>query len=91
MNKLFLGKINLSKIDKTKIFEGQKGKWIDITVWFSEEPDQYGNNLSIRQSTKKGEANIYLGEAKFYVPKEEPRENGKKEYKSMSNPDDLPY
>lgn len=98
MNKLLIGKINLSKIDKTKIFEGKKGKYIDIAIWFSEEPDQFGNNLSIQQSTKKDEPKIYLGEAKFYIPKEKeeaPKSNeqwnGKKEVKSMSNIDDLPY
>ena len=95
MNKLFLGKINLSKIDKTKIFEGAKGKWIDITVWFSEEPDQYGNNLSIRQSTKKDETPIYLGEAKFYVPKE-PKDKqgewqGRKKTDVEEQKDDLPF
>ena len=94
MNKLFLGKINLSKIDKSILFEGSTGKWMDITVWFNETPDQYGNNLSIEQSTKKGESKIYIGNAKFYIPKEQPQAKdewkGKKEVKSMSNPDDLP-
>ena len=70
MNKLLIGKINLSKIDKTKLFKGKQGMWMDIAIWFSEEPDKYGNNLSIQQSTKKDEPKIYLGEAKFYVPKE---------------------
>jgi hypothetical protein len=96
MNKLFIGKINLSKIDKSKLFKGEKGIYLDVAVWFSEEPDQFGNNLSIQQSTKKGEPKIYLGEAKFYVPKEtkeQPEEkwHGKKEVKSMSNIDDLAF
>ena len=94
MNKLFLGKINLSKIDKAKLFKGKTGKWMDIAVWLSEEPDKYGNNLSIQQSTKKDEAKIYLGEAKFYVPKEQPKEekwHGKKEVNSMSDPNDLAF
>jgi hypothetical protein len=74
MNKLFLGKINFSKIDKSKLFEGKTGKWMDITVWFNEDPDEYGNNLSIEQSTKKGESKLYIGNAKFYIPKEEKKE-----------------
>ena len=99
MNKLFIGKINLSKIDKARLFKGEKGIYLDIAVWFSEEPDQFGNNLSIQQSTKKDEPKIYIGEAKFFVPKE--KESGpvakdeyqgkKKEVKSMSNPEDLPF
>ena len=98
MNKLFLGKINLSKIDKTKLVKGEKGMWLDITVWFNEEPDQYGNNLSIEQSTKKDESKIYIGNAKFYSPKkDEPKakdefkKSGKVDVQSMSNPDDLPF
>jgi hypothetical protein len=70
MNKLFVGKINLSKIDKTKLFTGEKGIYCDIAIWFNEEPDKYGNNLSIQQSTKKDEPKIFIGEAKFYTPKE---------------------
>ena len=70
MNKLLIGKINLSKIDKTKLFTGEKGIYCDIAIWFSEEPDQYGNNLAIQQSTKKDEPKIYIGSAKFYTPRE---------------------
>jgi len=74
MNKLLIGKINLSKIDKARLFKGEKGIYCDIAIWFNEEPDQFGNNLSIQQSTKKDENNIYIGEAKFYVPKEKKEE-----------------
>ena len=94
MNKLFLGKINLSKIDKSKLFDGKTGKWMDITVWFNEEPDEYGNNLSIEQSTKKGEQKLYIGNAKFYIPKEKEETKdewrGKKKVDSMSKTEDLP-
>ena len=86
MNKLFVGKINLSKIDKERLFKGEKGTWMDITVWFSEEPDQYGNNLNIQQSTKQGEDKIYIGTAKFYVPKEKPEK-----YEKKSPLRDLPF
>lgn len=70
MSKLFLGKINLSKVDENRIFEGKQGKWIDVTIWINDKPDQYGNDLSIEQSVKKDEAKIYLGNAKAYKPKE---------------------
>ena len=97
MNKLFLGKINLSKIDKSKLFDGKTGKWMDITVWFNEQPDEFGNNLSIEQSTKKGESKIFIGNAKFYTPKKEDEPKAKNEYvkggkaniTSMTNPDEL--
>jgi hypothetical protein len=72
MGQLLIGKINLSKIDKTRLFTGKKGIYCDIAIWFNEEPDEYGNNLSIQQSTKKDEPRIFIGEAKFFVPKDKP-------------------
>jgi len=89
MNKLFIGKIDVSKIDKKRLFKGTKGIYCDLTVWFSEEPDEYGNNLSIQQSTKKGEPKIYLGSAKFYIPKEE-KEAPKANDKWQGKKDEVP-
>jgi len=64
MSKLYLGKMNISEIDASKIFIGKKGKWIDIAIWINDTPDQFGNDLSLEQSTKKGEKKIYLANAK---------------------------
>ena len=66
MSRLLLGKINLSKIDKTRLFKGEKGTYLDLTIWIHEEPDRYGRDAGIQQSTKKGEEKIYLGDAKFF-------------------------
>lgn len=68
--KLIFAKINLSKIDKTKLFTGDKGIWCDLTIWLNSEPDKYGNDISIEQSSDKGADKIYLGNGKYYVPKE---------------------
>jgi len=70
MNKLITASINLSKIDKKKIIDGKTGKWLDLVIWFNDEPDQYGNNLSIQQKTERDEKRIYLGNGKLFVPKE---------------------
>lgn len=70
MSKLLLGKINLSKIDKTKLFKGEKGIWMDVTIWLNDAPDKFGNDMSIEQSVDKGEDKIYIGSAKHYTPKE---------------------
>ena len=94
MGKLFLGKINLSEIDKSKIFEGKKGKWIDVTIWENDEPDTYGNHMSIEQSTKKGDKKIYLGNAKAWESKSESKEEAPKDTKMgrTAPPDeDLPF
>jgi hypothetical protein len=89
MNKLMTASINLSKIDKTKIVEGKSGKWIDLVIWFNEEPDQYGNNFSIQQKVEMGGSKIYLGNGKFYIPKEKPEEPAQK--KQPDNDDDMPF
>lgn len=88
MNKLISAKINLSKIDKTKLFKGAKGTYLDIAIWVNETPDQFGNDISIEQSVKKGEPKIYLGEGKFYV-KQEPKTEAAPVV--ANQPDDLPW
>jgi len=90
MGKLYLGKINLSKIDKTKIFEGKQGKWVDVTIWINDKPDNYGNDMSIEQSTGKGDDKIYLGNAKAWTKKEEEPKSGKAPESELPS-DDLPF
>jgi len=90
MGKLFLGKINLSEIDKTKIFEGKKGKWIDVTIWENDEPDQYGNHMSIEQSTKKGDKKIYLGNAKAWSSEAKSESNTESKMGRTAPPDSDP-
>ena len=70
MSKLLFGKINLSKIDKTKLFAGEKGIYLDLTIWLNDKPDNYGNDMSIEQTTKQGEEKIYIGSGKYHTPKE---------------------
>ena len=62
-------KINVSKIDKERMFSGEKGTYLDATVFVDlDELDQYGNSGMITQSWKdqaKGEGPI-LGNAKVF-------------------------
>jgi len=71
MSKLFTGKIDVTKIDKSKIFEGKKGKYINLSIWINDEVDTYGNSMSIQQSTEKGDAPLYLGNCKEFEPKKQ--------------------
>ena len=89
MNKLMTASINLSKIDKTKIIDGKNGKYIDLVIWFNEEPDQYGNNFSIQQKTDMGGAKIYLGNGKYYIPKEKEEKRKKTDVEEKNS--DLPF
>ena len=69
MAQLLKGKIDVMKIDKSRLFKGEKGTYLDIDIWINDEPDKYGNDASIAQSTAKEEAKIYIGNAKKFTPK----------------------
>jgi len=57
MARLISIKIDLSKIDKSRIFESQKtgAKYLDITGVLTDTPDQYENNGFVKQNTTKEE------------------------------------
>lgn len=49
-------RINVSKIDKARLFEGKKGKYLDATVFINlSEKDQHGNSGMITQDVSKEE------------------------------------
>ena len=49
-------KLDVTKIDKSRIFEGKKGKYLDLTTFIDTEAlDEYGNNGFISQSVSKDE------------------------------------
>ena len=49
-------KIDVSKIDKARLFKGQKGTYLDCTVFIdTSDLDQYGNSGMITQDVSKDE------------------------------------
>ena len=49
-------KLDVSKIDKARLFRGQKGIYLDATVFIDiDQKDQYDNNGMITQDVKKEE------------------------------------
>tara|TARA_R110001592_G_scaffold5408_1_gene29757 strand:+ start:3064 stop:3381 length:318 start_codon:yes stop_codon:yes gene_type:complete len=61
--------INLNAIDKSKIIEGKKGKYLPITITVNDEPDQFGNQGPVCMDQSKEEreakmAKVYLGNVK---------------------------
>lgn len=49
-------KIDVSKIDKARLFQGQKGTYLDATVFIDvDQLDQYGNSGMITQDVTKEE------------------------------------
>ena len=55
MSKLIAIKIDVSKIDKERLFQGKKGSYLDATVFLNDEEGQYGDNGMITQSVSKEE------------------------------------
>ncbi len=96
MSKLLKCKINVMKIDKSRLFKGEKGVYLDLAIWIRDEPDKFGNDVSLQQETKNDEPKIFLGNGKTYKPKaaEPPvakdEWQGKKEVSAMSGTDELP-
>ena len=49
--------INLSKLDKSRFFQGKNGLYLDLTTFINlDEQDQYDKNGIVKQSTKKDES-----------------------------------
>jgi len=49
-------KIDVKKIDKSRLFEGQKGTYLDLTTFVdTDNPGQYGDHGIISQSQSKEE------------------------------------
>lgn len=48
-------RIDVTKIDKAKLYKGEKGTYLDCVVMLKEEPDQYQNIGMIVQSVSKEE------------------------------------
>ena len=71
MSTLSTLKINLDKIDKTKIFQGTKGRYLEITIAHNDEADQYGNDTSAwigqtKEEREAGDSKIYIGNGKQF-------------------------
>lgn len=89
--------INLSKIDKTKIFEGKKGKYLFLTSFIDiDSKDEYGKSGSVQQTISKEERAKNLkppivGDVKVFWKQEEalPKQE---DYKPPQMPDDdIPF
>lgn len=65
-------RIDVTKIDKARIFEGAKGKYLDLTTFIdTDKEDAYGNHGFISQSVNKDEREqgvqtAILGNAKVF-------------------------
>lgn len=70
MAQLFSASLDVKKITKSKLVEGKKGTYANVTISINDEADQYGNNASIYESQTQEEREakapkVYLGNAKL--------------------------
>lgn len=70
MASIIKASINLSNIDKSKVIEGKKGKYLPIVITLNDDVDQFGNQGPIVISQTKEEreskaAKTYLGNVKI--------------------------
>lgn len=97
-------KIDVSRIDKNKLFKGAKGVYLDAQVFIDiDELDQYGNSGMITQAVTKEEkaqgvkGNI-LGNAKVFwkdqrqAPKNQQQAPHQQQYQNNNDfCDDIPF
>ena len=69
MSKLISASIDVTKIDKSRLFKGKKGTYLSLDIWVNDEEDQYGNTVSINESLtseerEAGTKKNYIGNGK---------------------------
>jgi hypothetical protein len=48
-------KIDVTKIDKSRLYKGAKGTYLEVIVYENEKPDAYGYDYAIKQTCTKEE------------------------------------
>ena len=69
MASIISANIDLTKIDKSKIYEGKKGKYYPVSIVLNDEPGQYGDSgyIMTEQTKEERDAKMqkqYLGNVK---------------------------
>lgn len=71
-------KLDVTKIDKSRLYKGAKGTYLDLVVYENEQPDNYGNDFSVKQDCTKedrdnGVKMPYIGNGKRIGQKAAPQ------------------
>ncbi len=101
MASIIKASINLSNIDKSKVIEGKKGKYLPIVITLNDDLDQFGNQGPIVISQTKEEreskaAKTYLGNVQVVWTNGEnvaaaPRQDQPQQEEVYRKDDDLPF
>ncbi len=96
MGKIALSlKINVSEIDKARLFAGQKGKYLDCTIFVDlDQLDQYGNSGMITQDVSKeekaqGVKGPILGNGKIFWRDDQAQQAPQQQYQQQA-PQQMP-
>ncbi|MEA1966618.1 MAG: hypothetical protein U9N77_00110 [Thermodesulfobacteriota bacterium] len=91
-------KIDVTKIDKTRLYKGKKGTYLNLTTFVdTEDVDQYGNNGFISQTVSKEERNNnirtpILGNCAVFYKQESQQRGGYQPQQNQQPPDDdIPF
>ena len=84
--------LDVSKIDKSKLYKGKKGVYLNAAVLLKDEPDQYGNDGMIVQDVSKEEREqgikgAILGNGKWAGQ----RPTGEQVAADIEDGDDIPF
>lgn len=93
MAKLISLSIDVNKITKEKLYKGQKGTYLNLTIALNDEKDQYGNDVSCWEKCEKDEQKNFLGNGKvFWEKQSEPKQDSFKASQNLNEEDlDLPF
>lgn len=88
-------KLDVSKLDKTAFFHGTKGVYCDLTLFLNDQPDQFGNDASLKQDLGKDrreEKPPYCGSGKIVSggqPKQQAAPSRRQSTPGKANHDDF--
>lgn len=73
-------KIDVSKIEKERLYVGKKGTYLDAVIFLNDEADEYGQNGMVVQSVSKeekdaGKRGEILGNVKILGRSSEPKKD----------------
>jgi hypothetical protein len=98
--KIINASMDLTKIDKSKINKHANGaKYYNITIYLNDEPNKFGQNVSIATSISKeereaGVKQTYIGNGKVVMDKPasgEPKPQAPESFKPLGDFNDLPF
>jgi hypothetical protein len=76
---LSIFKIDVTKIDKSRLYKGAKGTYLEVIVYENEKPDAFGYDFSMKQTCTKEEREAglkmpYIGNGKKVGAKAAPQQ-----------------